>query len=62
MTTKELHKRGKRWQREGWLSVSLRDFGLGFHFHRYRGRSSSGITINLYLLFIDFHLELWRRR
>ena len=57
MLTKEISKKVKKWRAEGWLSLSLRDFGFGFHLYKWRG----GVAINLYLPFLDFHLEIWKR-
>jgi len=64
MPTKEISKRGKKWRTEGWLSVTLRDFGLGFHLYQWRSKNSfgsTGVAINIYFLFLDFHLEIWTR-
>jgi len=64
MLTKEISKTGKKWRAEGWLSASLRDFGMGFHFHQWRSKNSfgsTGVAINIYFLFLDFHLEIWTR-
>ena len=57
MLTKEISKTGKKWRAEGWLTASLRDFGMGFHLYKWH----KGFAINLYLLFLDFHLEIWKR-
>ena len=57
MPTKEVRKSGKKWRAEGWLSLSLQDFGLGLHLYKWRG----GLAVNIYFLFLDFHLEVWKR-
>ena len=64
MAMKEFYKRGKKWRTEGWLSLSLSDFGLGFHLYRWQSKNSpgsKGMVINIYFLFLDFHLEIWTR-
>jgi hypothetical protein len=64
MSNKNISTRGKKWRAEGWLSVTPRDFGFGFHLYRWRSKNSfvsTGVAINIYLLFLDFHLEIWKR-
>lgn len=60
-----ISKTSKKWRREGWLSLSLRDFGFGFHLYFWRRKNAwgtSGFSVNCYLLFVDFHLEVWKTK
>jgi len=62
---KEILIRKSKWSAQGWLSISIRNFGLGFHLYGWRDKKhkplNGGLAINFYLPLVDFHLEIWKR-
>ena len=62
---KDIFMQKGKWRTEGYLSISLRNFGLGFFLYAWRPKTEislgGGFSINLHLLFLDFHLETWKR-
>jgi len=57
MPMKDISKAGKKWHYERVASASLRNFGMGFHFYKWH----KGFAVNIYFLFLDLHLEIWKR-
>jgi len=55
---KEFYKRGKVWAREGWVTVELSNFGLGFHSHNKRRSHSLEISF----LFFNFYVSFYRSK
>ena len=58
---KEFCKRGKKRSAEGWVSLSLKEFGLGFSFHAHRRGFSRGFNLQINILFFEFFIDTWPR-
>jgi len=53
---KEFFKKGKEWRCEGWVSLSLKDFGLGLITYNNKKCHNFKITI----LFFDFYISCYK--
>lgn len=56
--TKEFYKHGKKKSYDGWIDLSLGNFGLGFSFHR-SGKLSRGGNLQINIFFFEFFINVW---
>ena len=50
----------KKLRVEGWLVISFTNFGLGFNIDKFPFGKRLALTV--YLPFVDFHVEVWKKR
>jgi hypothetical protein len=48
------------WHTEGWVSLNIRDFGLGLVFHGVWKKQNKAFGVDLTILFFEFHFETWK--
>ena len=57
--TKEFFKHGKKKSYDGWVDLSLGNFGLGFSFHNHGGKVTKGGNLQINILFFEFYISVW---
>ena len=58
---KEFGSKKGNWHIEGWVSLSIRDFGLGLVFHGVWKKQNKAFGVDLKILFFEFYFETWKR-
>lgn len=57
---KEFGFKKGNWRTEVWVSLSIRDFGLGLVFHGVCKKQNKAFGVDLTILFFEFYFETWK--
>lgn len=53
--TKEFYKRNKKWNYEGWVSLSFQEFGFGFITYNKKGSHNLEVGLPFFNFYISFY-------
>jgi len=57
---KEFVSKKGNWHTDGWVNLSIRDFGLGLVFHGVWKKQNKAFGVDLTILFFEFHFKIWK--